>query len=1846
VNTPDIEICSFASCSPWDCPSMFGCDSTPCEVDDSHRKIVLYTQHGGMYGEPLDAVGGHGTHVAGTVAGAADSAFAGEYNGTAPGAKIAFDDISPDGWSLYGLPYDLNDLFPHSYDAGARIHTNSWGSYGASYTFQSMEVDQYTYEHDDFLVVFAAGNAGPVLGSVGSPATSKNCLSVGSSSNTRVSYIEHGYGPYFNLSMLVAGEGFVRLIDILPADFGATLSPNAEYSFFSNGTAVLDAMMMSDDEVRYFCTPPGDEGKTCAFISDSNVSTSLAWAALSGMHTFGDPNTTLQNDESWHSIFDGNCDDCFETIPDFGFDFCMFGQNVRNHSFLGSNSYITFGMGSRRYYDFGGMTIPTLRLGVGDQSYQRVYGKRISEGAVDGYLVRFEGTASTYGTPGSPNIIWEVTFWSNQSILVSTPLLSQCALYGACSLGLYDGASKPVLVFPFQSDSSALLTGFAEESPSVPYQTSAKGALLVLNFEFLSIYGQTCKPDVFSYQAQKANFESVIFGVFGGSFAWGAPAQKIFTSHSGVSSAVAIPVVSISQEDTWSIIGAFTLQYVPGYSTIYSLVGPSASGVNSTFPIVSSERSDRRFTHEDLSYFSSRGPTTDTRNKPDIIAPGQEIFSANSDGRPGSYQCGDSAGELNSSILMMSGTSMAAPGVAGAAALVRQYYEEGFHVGGEKNTAAGFKPSSALVKATILHSGSQIRFQADLAPPPYPGFPSGYGYGYGPPGYYGYDGEDSPVSQGSPPGGFDHSSTQSTLHPSRHLLDHEMYPSLSPARFSWSPGAQSPSFEQGYGLMDLSSALSFVDSKFKIFPFDRQLLNHSTHRDFCFTTAAEPDARFRASMVWTDPPGFPYAAKALVNNLDLSVITDGHFFYGNAPNTGDRYLDSNNNVEQITLEDLPANADIRVRATGTDIPEGPQEFSLLVTGAISRIDCPQLSLEPACENDCSGHGTCIGGICSCDTQFAGASCGINECGNGKISDIEQCDDGNEDDGDGCSSECVVEDGFRCQQPDFRYPSACTICECGCLHYRDEEGFIDGSVPSDYSSDFLCTSEITRAGDGEIQILVEKMSPGSSMDMVISRPCRDGYTCDMYGCRQTDSWQTCEEIILYTPEMGMFEYYMGGDFQDSLLTQYEGMHGVRMQGVSKVLLTVSTMDDYGIRYGNSEYNVCGDGIRDKLETCDDRNTESGDGCSSRCWQECDFNRCCKIELTQHGTITGSDFLWLLPNHELSPVSACLELHVPAQKNSSAMLDVTSDEIYYSDSCPFSGREQPLDLVGPALGHSVSAESEWTELFSSNGLTDYAIPDIGFDFCLLGNNVRHSIAVHTASFITFGSGGYDSSRWSAANPASPTLFLGTVKSQHGEDGLYGYLSEATVFSRNIAAPRQGYVLRVEGTWNGCWVLSPVSGCWSTESEQILYEVTLWSDNTIHIASARAPGGNLAMLTNGIGETIVRFGLSHISTIIPATAGCGMGDAPRSCSLLHVSGRNISSAVDSLGKFRSDSRPLVVRHLSKSAYPWQMHFSMTWWNGFSPARCGNGLLDAPEMTLYAETCIVTNAFERVCRRNVTIPTIPAEAGEVILAIEVQADMFADWGSSITDIYIDSVRHGGNYLSGSYNRVCGEKKQIAEFAVLSEPGSAPRDVVVEIHFLHESFWTYVPGPTSHDEIVPYVPCFCPSCTQRVLDSLIMVKMRNPVEECDDANQVNGDGCSDLCRVEPGASCDGASREKGPSVCSGGSGGASCSNRCLVEVPQHIMHWGEDPRYWHCTLPLTWKEIHQARFSDCSLSYKTGGLGDLLEVEAFESWLCAHDHPCASNYLWDTYFCFVYDEMRQTFIPWGENAELHLVDT
>ncbi|CAM9451042.1 unnamed protein product, partial [Phaeothamnion confervicola] len=87
---------------------------------------------------------------------------------------------------------------------------------------------------------------------------------------------------------------------------------------------------------------------------------------------------------------------------------------------------------------------------------------------------------------------------------------------------------------------------------------------------------------------------------------------------------------------------------------------------------------------DDIAYFSSQGPTSDGRIKPDVVAPGYHLFSADS----------GSDTELTCNIGAMAGTSMATPVVAGSAALIRDYFINGWYPTGLPNPSNILNPSN------------------------------------------------------------------------------------------------------------------------------------------------------------------------------------------------------------------------------------------------------------------------------------------------------------------------------------------------------------------------------------------------------------------------------------------------------------------------------------------------------------------------------------------------------------------------------------------------------------------------------------------------------------------------------------------------------------------------------------------------------------------------------------------------------------------------------------------------------------------------------------------------------------------------------------------------------------------------------------------------------------------------------------------------------------------------------------------------------------------------------------------------------------------------------------------------
>lgn len=89
-----------------------------------------------------------------------------------------------------------------------------------------------------------------------------------------------------------------------------------------------------------------------------------------------------------------------------------------------------------------------------------------------------------------------------------------------------------------------------------------------------------------------------------------------------------------------------------------------------------------------IATFTSRGPTQDGRRKPQLVAPGDNIYS-NSNSNAAGY-------------VSMSGTSMSTPNMTGTVALIRQYFRMGFYPTGDPATGTPMEISAALNKAVAI----------------------------------------------------------------------------------------------------------------------------------------------------------------------------------------------------------------------------------------------------------------------------------------------------------------------------------------------------------------------------------------------------------------------------------------------------------------------------------------------------------------------------------------------------------------------------------------------------------------------------------------------------------------------------------------------------------------------------------------------------------------------------------------------------------------------------------------------------------------------------------------------------------------------------------------------------------------------------------------------------------------------------------------------------------------------------------------------------------------------------------------------------------------------------------------
>ncbi|MBR4170851.1 MAG: S8 family serine peptidase [Kiritimatiellae bacterium] len=160
-------------------------------------KILHYSQQG--YSHTAD-LNGHGTHVAGSIAGGGDLS-AGLYRGTAQEATLYVQATGADDGSDSTIALTTEYLYKGYYQRigwrqvwdvdtyGWRIHSDSWGSTdNAVYNSSSRQIDSFLYGNPTMLSVFAAGNSGPSKSTLSAEAVAKNVLSVGASQSSRSGY--------------------------------------------------------------------------------------------------------------------------------------------------------------------------------------------------------------------------------------------------------------------------------------------------------------------------------------------------------------------------------------------------------------------------------------------------------------------------------------------------------------------------------------------------------------------------------------------------------------------------------------------------------------------------------------------------------------------------------------------------------------------------------------------------------------------------------------------------------------------------------------------------------------------------------------------------------------------------------------------------------------------------------------------------------------------------------------------------------------------------------------------------------------------------------------------------------------------------------------------------------------------------------------------------------------------------------------------------------------------------------------------------------------------------------------------------------------------------------------------------------------------------------------------------------------------------------------------------------------------------------------------------------------------------------------------------------------------------
>ena len=140
-----------------------------------------------------------------------------------------------------------------------------------------------------------------------------------------------------------------------------------------------------------------------------------------------------------------------------------------------------------------------------------------------------------------------------------------------------------------------------------------------------------------------------------------------------------------------------------------------------------------------------------------------------------------------------------------------------------------------------------------------------------------------------------------------------------------------PNYRYGYGVLQIPPSLDLIDEA----EVRQDAIDQGDELTLDFEATG---GEVKATLVWTDPPGETMTARALVNDLDLTIESGGTdwrpWVLDPASPMDDATRGENHRdpVEQVLVDDAASGDPVTVVVRASEVPMGPQAFTLIVSG--------------------------------------------------------------------------------------------------------------------------------------------------------------------------------------------------------------------------------------------------------------------------------------------------------------------------------------------------------------------------------------------------------------------------------------------------------------------------------------------------------------------------------------------------------------------------------------------------------------------------------------------------------------------------------------------------------------------------------------------------------------------------------------------------------------------------------------------------------------------------------------------------------------------------------------------------